>query len=106
MPGAYNVNFNVGFYTQVSGLGQNPNDVNITGGLNINADWDNGNATRNFWRTIENLSITPSSGTTQIAVSQAAPLRRLHIKGQLDLLILTQIGMPDGPAEDFLPILS
>ncbi|WHY17218.1 discoidin domain-containing protein [Paenibacillus sp. G2S3] len=84
-PGAYNVNFNVGFYTQVSGLGQNPNDVNITGGLNINADWDNGNATRNFWRTIENLSITPSSGTTQIAVSQAAPLRRLHIKGQLDL---------------------
>ncbi|WP_339314231.1 discoidin domain-containing protein [Paenibacillus sp. FSL R10-2734] len=84
-PGVYNVNFNVGFYTQVSGLGQNPNDVNITGGLNINADWDNGNATRNFWRTVENLSITPSSGTTQIAVSQAAPLRRLHIKGQLDL---------------------
>lgn len=84
-PGSYNLNFNVGFYTQVSGLGQNPNDVNINGGLNINADWDNGNATRNFWRSIENLSITPSGGTTQIAVSQAAPLRRLHIKGNLDL---------------------
>lgn len=54
-------------------------------GLNVNADWDNGNATRNFWRAIENLSITPSSGKTQIAVSQAAPLRRLHIKGELDL---------------------
>lgn len=84
-PGSYNVNFNVGFYTHVAGLGQNPSDVNITGGLNVNADWDNGNATRNFWRTIENLSITPSSGKTQIAVSQAAPLRRLHIKGELDL---------------------
>lgn len=84
-PGSYNVNFNVGYYTQVNGLGQNPNDVNINGGLNVNADWDNGNATRNFWRTIENLSITPSNGTTQIAVSQAAPLRRLHIKGNLDL---------------------
>ncbi|GAB6931033.1 hypothetical protein JCM10914A_50160 [Paenibacillus sp. JCM 10914] len=84
-PGTYNVNFNVGFYTHVAGLGQNPSAVNITGGLNVNADWDNGNATRNFWRTIENLTITPSSGKTQIAVSQAAPLRRLHVKGELDL---------------------
>jgi len=84
-PGSYNVNFNVGFYTHVAGLGQNPDDVNITGGLNVNADWDNGNATRNFWRAIENLKITPASGTTQIAVSQAAPLRRLHIQGKLDL---------------------
>ncbi|MFB9274938.1 discoidin domain-containing protein [Cohnella cellulosilytica] len=84
-PGTYNVNFNVGYYTAVAGLGQNPGDVNITGGLNVNADWDNGNATRNFWRSIENLTITPSSGTTQIAVSQAAPLRRLHVQGQLQL---------------------
>ncbi|SET21263.1 discoidin domain-containing protein [Paenibacillus sp. NFR01] len=84
-PGTYNVNFNVGFYTHVAGLGQNPGDVNITGGLNVNADWDNGNATRNFWRVIENMTITPASGTTQIAVSQAAPLRRLHIQGKLDL---------------------
>ncbi|WP_420329425.1 discoidin domain-containing protein [Paenibacillus gorillae] len=84
-PGSYNVNFNVGFYTHVAGLGQNPGDVNINGGVNVNADWDNGNATRNFWRSMENLTITPSSGTTQIAVSQAAPLRRLHIKGELHL---------------------
>ncbi|MEC0229497.1 discoidin domain-containing protein [Paenibacillus alba] len=84
-PGTYNVNFNVGFYTQASGLGQNPGDVTINGGLNVNADWDNGNATRNFWRGIENLTIIPSNGKTQIAVSQAAPLRRLHIKGELQL---------------------
>ncbi|RKP57302.1 fibronectin type III domain-containing protein [Cohnella endophytica] len=84
-PGSYNVNFNVGFYTQVGGLGQNPGDVNINGGLNVNAKWDNGNATRNFWRTIENLTINPSNGKTQFAVSQAAPMRRVHIKGGLDL---------------------
>ncbi|WP_373691671.1 discoidin domain-containing protein [Hyalangium versicolor] len=84
-PGTYNVNFNVGFYTHVAGLGQNPGDVNVTGGINVNADWDNGNATRNFWRTLENLKLSPSSGKTQIAVSQAAPLRRLHIVGELDL---------------------
>ncbi len=84
-PGNYNVNFNVGFYTHVAGLGQNPDDVHFNGGVNVNADWDNGNATRNFWRALENYSVTPSNGQTQIAVSQAAPLRRLHIKGQLHL---------------------
>ncbi|EFM09963.1 coagulation factor 5/8 type domain protein [Paenibacillus curdlanolyticus YK9] len=84
-PGAYNVNFNVGYYTSVAGLGQNPGDVNINGGVNVNADWDNGNATRNFWRSIENLTITPAGGKTQFAVSQAAPMRRVHIKGGLDL---------------------
>ncbi|NQX57937.1 discoidin domain-containing protein [Paenibacillus qinlingensis] len=96
-PGTYNGNYFIGFNTQASGLGRNPDDVLINGGLNVNADWDNGNATRNFWRGIENLSINPtfnytppapahfSAGTTQIAVSQAAPLRRLHIKGKLNL---------------------
>ncbi|WNG49230.1 fibronectin type III domain-containing protein [Archangium minus] len=84
-PGTYNVNFNVGFYTHVAGLGQNPGDVTINGGVNVNADWDNGNATRNFWRALENYTVVPSNGQTQIAVSQAAPLRRLHIKGELHL---------------------
>lgn len=87
-PGKYDVTFNVGFYTHVAGLGQNPDDVQINGGVNVNAEWlGNANATCNFWRTIENLAITPSStkGNTIIAVSQAAPLRRLHVKGNLHL---------------------
>jgi chitodextrinase len=84
-PGTYNVTFNVGFYTHVAGLGQNPDNVTINGGVNVNADWDNGNATRNFWRALENFAVVPSSGQTQIAVSQAAPLRRLHIRGELHL---------------------
>jgi hypothetical protein len=87
-PGKYDVTFNVGFYTHVAGLGQGPDDVHINGGVNVNAQWmPHANATQNFWRTLENFAVTPSStrGTTRIAVSQAAPLRRLHVKGDLHL---------------------
>jgi hypothetical protein len=87
-PGGYNVTFDVGFYTQVAGLGRNPDEVSIKGGVNVNAKWmPNGNATCNFWRSLENFAVTPSAtkGVTRIAVSQAAPLRRLHVKGDLHL---------------------
>jgi hypothetical protein len=87
-PGKYDVTFNVGFYTHVAGLGQNPDDVHINGGVNVPAEWmPNANATCNFWRTLENFAVTPSStkNITRIAVSQAAPLRRLHVKGELQL---------------------
>ncbi|GMK44165.1 hypothetical protein PghCCS26_12920 [Paenibacillus glycanilyticus] len=80
-PGTYNVNMNVGFNTSVAGLGQNPDDVTITGALNVDAKWDNGNATRNFWRSIENVKIAPAdpNATVRYAVSQAAPMRRVHV---------------------------
>lgn len=82
-PGVYNVLFDVGFYTSVAGLGQNPDDVLVRGGVNVPAYWmPNRNATCNFWRSFENLAIEASDATnktTTIAVSQAAPLRRLHI---------------------------
>ncbi|KAI1214411.1 glycoside hydrolase family 55 protein [Annulohypoxylon truncatum] len=83
-PGTYNVLFDVGFYTQVAGLGQSPDDVLIEGGVNVPAYWmPNRNATCNFWRAFENFSINASeatNNTTTIAVSQAAPLRRMHIR--------------------------
>jgi len=87
-PGEYRVTFDVGFYTHVAGLGRNPDDVSINGGVNVNARWmPDANATCNFWRTLENFAVTPSAtkGVTRIAVSQAAPLRRLHVKGDLHL---------------------
>jgi hypothetical protein len=93
-PGTYNVDVNIGFYTQVAGLGLNPDDVQIIGGTNVTAKWDpHGDALDNFWRSLENLAVTPLAdeqygipkGITRIAVSQAAPLRRLHIKGDLEL---------------------
>ncbi|GLX93305.1 sialidase [Herbidospora sp. NEAU-GS84] len=84
-PGTYNVTANVGFYTSIYGLGQNPGDVTINGQVKVDAGWFNGNATQNFWRSTENLSVQPTGGTNQWAVSQAAPFRRMWIKGNLNL---------------------
>ncbi|MFG2348055.1 RICIN domain-containing protein [Streptomyces phaeochromogenes] len=84
-PGTYNADANVGFYTQVAGLGLSPDDVTIRGAVHAEADWFQGNATQNFWRSAENLSVTPTSGTDRWAVSQAAPYRRMHLRGNLQL---------------------
>ncbi|GAB3250724.1 discoidin domain-containing protein [Kineosporia babensis] len=88
-PGTYGrVWANLGFYTSVAGLGQNPDDVTINGAVNVDSGWNYGdvaNATQNFWRSLENLSIVPEGGTNRWAVSQAAPMRRVHIKGNLTL---------------------
>ncbi|MEU4094667.1 RICIN domain-containing protein [Streptomyces sp. NPDC026673] len=84
-PGSYNVDANVGFYTQVAGLGLSPDDVTINGAVHAEADWFQGNATQNFWRSAENLSVNPAGGTDRWAVSQAAPYRRMHVRGNLQL---------------------
>jgi hypothetical protein len=88
-PGSYGrVWANVGFYTTVAGLGLNPDDVTINGAVNVDSGWnygDQSNATQNFWRSMENLSIVPEGGTNRWAVSQAAPMRRVHIRGNLTL---------------------
>ena len=85
-PGTYNVSVPVGFYTEVVGLGQNPSQTVITGGgIYTNAAWNNGNATENFWRDVENITSSPSSGSTEWAVSQADPMRRVQINGNMVL---------------------
>jgi hypothetical protein len=86
-PGTYTVQDNVGFYTSVAGLGQNPDDVTINGDVTVDAfnASDAGNATQNFWRSAENLAINPSSGTERWAVAQAAPFRRIDVHGNLAL---------------------
>jgi hypothetical protein len=84
-PGTYNVDANVGFYEQVAGLGLTPDAVTINGAVHAEADWFQGNATQNFWRSAENLAVAPTSGTDRWAVSQAAPYRRIHLKGNLAL---------------------
>jgi hypothetical protein len=80
-PGSYSVNANVGFYTSVIGLGQSPDAVTI-GGLTVDAGWFDGNATQNFWRSAENFQVP---GAARWAVAQAAPMRRVHIRGELNL---------------------
>jgi len=85
-PGSYNVNANVGFFTQVAGLGLSPDDVTINGSVHVEADWlGDQNATQNFWRSAENMSVNPTGGTDKWAVSQAAPYRRMHVRGNLQL---------------------
>ncbi|MFD3163454.1 coagulation factor 5/8 type domain-containing protein [Herpetosiphon sp. NSE202] len=85
-PGTYNgLNIPVGFYTQLLGVGASPDSVNINGSVYSNAYLGNDNATCNFWRGAEGLSITPANGTMQWAVSQAVPFRRMHIRGNMKL---------------------
>jgi hypothetical protein len=87
-PGSYDVDANVGFFTQVAGLGLVPDQVNINGHVHVEADWwpdGSQNATQNFWRSAEGLSVTPPDGQDRWAVSQAAPYRRMHVRGNLAL---------------------
>jgi hypothetical protein len=85
LPGNYHVNVPVGFYTEVLGLGASPDDTHITGNVHADASAPNNNATTTFWRAAEGFSVTPTGGNMQWAVSQAVPLRRMHIAGNLIL---------------------
>ncbi len=86
-PGTYPLNVPLGFYTQALGLGREPDDVSIDGSIQSTARWmRNNNATCNFWRAAENLSFTPPAGQPAIwAVSQGTALRRVHVRGSLNL---------------------
>ncbi|MER6676716.1 discoidin domain-containing protein [Streptomyces sp. NPDC000983] len=85
-PGTYNnLNAQIGFYTQIAGLGLRPGDTTINGDVTVDAGWFNGNATQNFWRGAEGLTLNPVNGTNRWAVSQASAFRRMHVKGGLNL---------------------
>lgn len=86
-PGNYHLDVQVGFYMQVLGLGKSPDSVAITGAVRSKAPWQGGNATINFWRAVENLSVIPmlDQHANIWAVSQGTALRRVHVKGNLAL---------------------
>jgi hypothetical protein len=84
----------VGYYTEVAGLGVSPGDVVIVGHVDVyNQCADNGCfALVNFWRSLSNLTIQVTgladcraSGNFW-AVSQAAPMRRVDVVGPLTLM--------------------
>jgi hypothetical protein len=79
-PGTYNLDIPVGFFTHVVGLGALPDDVHIVGQVHSDPVLPNNNSTQNFWRGIENFSVTPPGGGMMWAVSQAAPMRRMHVR--------------------------
>ncbi len=98
-PGTYNNTVSVGYYTQVLGLGTTPDAVLINGGVVSNAALPNGNATCNFWEGAENMAVSPSGGTDKWAVSQACPMRRMHIKGNI---VLADTGSQNWSSGGFL----
>jgi len=99
-PGAYGsaehpLVFQVGYYTDVAGLGASPTDVVINGHVDVyNRCYapDRCLALTNFWRSLSNLTIhvMGAAGCRAAgnfwAASQAAPLRRVYITGG-DLLL-------------------
>ncbi|MGH3154095.1 MAG: adenylyl cyclase [Streptosporangiaceae bacterium] len=108
--------FQVGYYTTVAGLGLVPGDVTINGQVNVyNQCFGTGTtdciALDNFWRSLSNLTInvtgnkpggTSCSANTDFwAVSQAAPLRRVHINGLLSLMDYCD-GSPDFASGGFI----
>ncbi len=85
LPGRYSVDVPAGYYTQVLGLGETPDKVQIAGNMHSDASLPRNNATCSFWRAIEGISIEPAGGTMQWAVSQGAPFRRMHVRGDIVL---------------------
>jgi F5/8 type C domain/Malectin domain/Putative Ig domain len=87
MPGTYTgIEDNVGYYVSVQGLGQNPSSVQLNDSdVTVDSFDGTGNATDNFWRSAENMEITPSAGNDRWAVAQAGPFERMDINGGLEL---------------------
>jgi Pectate lyase superfamily protein len=81
--------FQVGYYTEVAGLGASPRDVTINGAVDVHNQCDASGCTalNNFWRSLSNLTIHVTgqtgcrSGAEFWAVSQAAPMRRVNVTG-------------------------
>ncbi len=98
-PGSYGspadpLNFQVGYYTDVAGLGSSPGDVTVNGTIDVYNQCfgpDNCTALVNFWRSVSNLTIdVAGKGACQFgefwATSQAAPMRRVHVNGLATLM--------------------
>ncbi len=84
-PGSYHLDIPIGYYTKVLGLGASPDDVQIAGNVHSDATLPRNNATCTFWKAAEGFSVIPAGGTMQWAVSQAAPFRRMHVRGSIVL---------------------
>ena len=85
-PGEYNLDVRVDFYVQALGLGKIPNDVIINGSVKSDHYKDDFKVTTEFWRGAENFKVYPDTSKPCMfwAVSQAAPMRRMHINGNIN----------------------
>jgi len=90
-PGVHSAKFNVGFYNSLVGLGQEPGAVQLDAFEVLNGVGADGTQSgpdpgclNNFWRSVENLT-TAAGRNIYYFVSQASPLRKVHVQGQLRL---------------------
>lgn len=86
-PGTYDLDVTVDYYVEAAGLGMAPGDVRINGTVQSTTTTHNNNVTIMFWRAASNFEVHPDSREEPVywAVSQAAPYRRMHIHGDLQL---------------------
>ncbi len=116
-PGTYGsaadpLDFQIGYYESVEGLGQNPSQVVINGTIDSWNQCTNGvqtqcYATDNFWRSVSNLTINVAgltgcfAGEEVWAASQASPMRRVDINGNMTLMDYCD-GSPDWASGGFI----
>lgn len=85
-PGNYSVDFPMGYYVHVAGIGATPEDVVFEGGSGPHTPCNNmlpgPGQLVTFWRTAERFKRV---GNMDWFVSQAAPVRDVHITGDLNL---------------------
>jgi len=102
--------FQVGYYTEVAGLGTSPGAVTINGSIDVYNQCFAANnciALDNFWRSLSNLTINVAGGsgcqtaTDFWAVSQAAPMRRVQVNGKVSLMDYCN-GSPDYASGGFI----
>jgi hypothetical protein len=106
----------VGYYTSIAGLGLSPDDVVINGAIeSFNQCFGACTGLNNFWRSMSNLTLNivlPKShpayapappedpgcanSNDLYAISQAAPIRRVHINGLLFLFDYCNTGFTSG----------
>ncbi|MGZ4411164.1 MAG: adenylyl cyclase, partial [Gaiellaceae bacterium] len=98
-PGTYGsastpLNFQVGYYTDIAGVGALPSDVTLNGTADVYNQCFGPNdctALVNFWRSISNMTINVAGkGGCQFgefwATSQATSMRRMDINGQMTFM--------------------
>lgn len=116
-PGTYGsasdpLDFTVGYYESIAGLGETPGATVINGAVNTynqcpGGDQTNCNATDNFWRSVSNLTINVTGMTGCFAnedvwaASQASPMRDVVINGNLTLMDYCD-GAPDYASGGFI----
>jgi hypothetical protein len=106
----------MGYYMSLAGLGQSPNDVVINGAIvSFNQCFGSCTGLNNFWRSVSNLTLNIhlphqppayappppenpfcANSNDLYAISQAAPIRRVHINGLFFLFDYCNTGFTSG----------